>query len=108
MKRIIALLSCLAMALTMPLATKALAEESEVVKIGISAKIMNTYAEEVHRIVNQKRAAQGLAPLALNKGLSDYAMQRAVEQIVYFAHQRPDGRDINTVLESLGHGWEKT
>lgn len=55
-------------------------------------------AWEVLDIVNNERAAQGLSPLTMDKGLMDAAQVRAYEIVSQFSHTRPDGTSCFTVL----------
>jgi uncharacterized protein YkwD len=56
------------------------------------------YVNEVLTIVNQTRAAKGLPALALDKDLTETAMQRAAEISLYYnsSHLRPDGSSCFT------------
>lgn len=56
-----------------------------------------SYAYQVLDLVNQERAAVGLAPLTMDRELLDAAMQRAAECAVSYSHTRPDGTDCFTV-----------
>ena len=60
---------------------------------------------EVQYYVNVERANAGLAPLALDDCVEHGAVVRATEAQVRFAHQRPDGRDVKSVLENGSCGW---
>lgn len=55
-------------------------------------------AYEVLDLVNAERAKEGLSPLAMDRGLLEAAMQRAVEISYYFSHERPDGTDCWTAF----------
>ena len=57
-------------------------------------------AWEVLDIVNSERAANGLQPLTMDKGLMDAAQIRANEIVSVFSHTRPDGTSCFTVLSS--------
>jgi len=59
---------------------------------------------EVLYYVNVERANAGLAPVVLDEGMNRGAAIRASEAQVNFAHQRPDGRDVKSVLEE-NCGW---
>jgi Uncharacterized protein with SCP/PR1 domains len=50
----------------------------------------------VHEIVNAERAKKGLTPLALDKTLTEAAMQRAAEITISFGHTRPNGKSQST------------
>lgn len=59
-------------------------------------------AAELIRLVNETRAAYGVAPLSANTALCQAAQIRAVEIISVFDHIRPDGSECFTVLDSTG------
>jgi len=59
---------------------------------------------EVLYYVNAERAAAGLLPVELNGDMIRGAVIRAKEAQVSFAHQRPDGSDVKSVLEK-NCGW---
>ncbi len=59
---------------------------------------------EVLYYVNVERANAGLAPVVLNESINRGAAIRAGEAQVNFAHQRPDGQDVKSVLEE-NCGW---
>ena len=60
------------------------------------------YAEQVARLVNEQRAAQGLAPLKLSDELCDAANVRAKEIRSVFSHTRPNGKSCFTALKEKG------
>ena len=60
------------------------------------------YAEEVLKLVNAEREKAGISPLTLDAQLCAAASQRAKELVENFAHVRPDGSDIATVLQENG------
>ena len=55
-------------------------------------------AWEVLDIVNRERAANGLSPLTMDKGLMQTAQLRATEISDVFSHTRPDGTDCFTAF----------
>lgn len=57
------------------------------------------YASQILDLVNQERAANGLAPLELHTELLKAADIRAREIAQVFSHNRPDGSPCFTVLE---------
>lgn len=57
------------------------------------------YARQVLTLVNKERAAEGLAPLTLDKSLCDVAGARAKEITSLFSHTRPDGSKCFTILD---------
>lgn len=64
----------------------------------------NAMAQEVIRLTNIERAKEGEAPLQYNAKLQEAAMVRAKEISIFFSHDRPDGRDSDTVLGEAGVG----
>lgn len=66
-------------------------DESKQVKVKISYDELYDEAFKVLDIVNKERAANGLSPLKMDKGLLDTAMYRAAETSLYFEHVRPNG-----------------
>lgn len=59
---------------------------------------------EVLYYVNVERVNAGLQPVAFDSSLNLGAAVRAKEIQVSFAHQRPDGRDVKSVIEG-SCGW---
>lgn len=65
----------------------------------ILAGVLNyDYAAEVLELLNEERAAEGLAPLRYNETLASHAQQRAAEIRVLFGHDRPNGRSFAACL----------
>ena len=56
------------------------------------------YLQRVLDLVNQNRAAEGLAPLTLNAELCSNAGVRAIEIVNTFSHTRPDGTSCFTAI----------
>lgn len=63
------------------------------------------YAQEVLNLVNQQRAANGLAALTMNAQAVAAANVRAAEIASSFSHTRPDGRNCFTALDEAGAGY---
>lgn len=63
------------------------------------------YAAEVLELVNEERAAAGLAPLSYNETLATHAQQRAAEIDVLFSHDRPNGRSFAVCLHPIATGF---
>lgn len=59
-------------------------------------------ADQVAALVNEQRAANGLAPLELDDELCAAAQVRAAEAAVSFSHTRPDGTSCFTALKQAG------
>ncbi len=60
------------------------------------------YNRRVLELVNEERAAEGLAPLSYRSDLQPYADIRAEEIIKSFSHTRPNGTSCFTVLTDAG------
>ncbi len=59
------------------------------------------YAYQVLDIVNEERAANGLAPLSMDVDLLEAAMKRAAETSVYWSHTRPDGSSCFSISDKM-------
>ncbi len=93
MKRFFSLMMCLAVfVISLPLISP--------VKTDASSQYED-YINEVFKIVNQERAANGVEPLRLNSDLCKAAAVRSQEINTLFEHTRPDGTDCYTVLEEM-------
>ncbi|MBQ7131557.1 MAG: hypothetical protein IJO29_03210 [Oscillospiraceae bacterium] len=65
------------------------------------------YIDQVAALVNIERQAQGLEPLSVYPLLCEAAIERSVEIVELFDHQRPDGTICYTVLEDYSiEFWE--
>lgn len=64
-----------------------------------------TETDKILRLVNEARRENGCPALLLNKSLSDAAERRAMEIVRHFAHERPDGKVANTVMDEYGIKW---
>ena len=60
------------------------------------------YGLRITELVNEHRAAAGLAPVTYSAKLSQAAQVRAVEIEQSFSHTRPDGRYFSTVFAEHG------
>lgn len=61
--------------------------------------------EDVLHLVNVERIAAGVPPLARDEILSAASSIRAEEAGVHFAHRRPDGRDVQSVVAKESYSW---
>jgi len=63
--------------------------------------------ERVLKHVNQQRAMNGAAPLAMNARLSDAAQKHAEDMARrdFVDHQSPDGRALQDRVASVGYPW---
>ena len=69
---------------------------------GSESARLNEYARQVIDLVNQERAAAGLADLKTDAALCAAAQVRAQEIARSFSHTRPDGTNGFTVLRNGG------
>ena len=69
---------------------------------GSESARLNEYARQVIDLVNQERAAAGLADLKTDAALCAAAQVRAQEIAQSFSHTRPDGTNGFTVLRANG------
>lgn len=58
-------------------------------------------ANEVLKIVNNERSANGLASLTMDTELLNAAMDRAMETGIYYSHTRPDGSTCFTICNKI-------
>lgn len=72
-----------------------------------SGDLLSNYAREVVELVNQERAAEGLAPLSADPDLTDAAGVRADEIRDQFSHTRPDGTSCFTALDATGANYRR-
>lgn len=60
---------------------------------------------DVLHFVNVERMAAGVQPLTMDETLAAASDIRAEEAGVRFAHQRPDGREVQSVVEDESYSW---
>ena len=65
-------------------------------------KVGDDYAEQVLKLVNKERKANGLDPVVLDEGLCAVADLRAKEIGTYFSHTRPNGKDCFSAVDEAG------
>lgn len=70
------------------------------VGLKVSGEMLYDTVSEIHRLVNENRAAEGHGALALSGPLTELAMQRAAECAAYYNHTRPNGDSCFTVDEN--------
>ena len=70
-----------------------------------SPAFASSLQEDVLYYVNIERQANGVQPLSYNSDLGNGASIRANEASVLFAHQRPDGREVKSVLNGASYSW---
>lgn len=64
--------------------------KSPFIALDIQCELHYDMVEQILKRVNEARAELGVAPVSLDSGLMDAAMQRAAECFVYYDHTRPD------------------
>ena len=64
------------------------------------------YAKDVWRLTNQYRSESGTTQLSYNESLQYASDIRALEAIVYWGHNRPDGSKWNTIDPKWQYGGE--
>lgn len=84
-----------------PVEEKPIASEATVVPSG---KYNTAFEEEVIRLLNEKRAEQGLSQLIYDSNLAVSTDIRAQEISVLFSHTRPDGSAWNTSGYGIARG----
>lgn len=62
------------------------------------------YALKVVELVNEQRAAAGVAPVEFNEDLFNASMTRAEEITQLFSHTRPNGEICFSILDGIGYG----
>lgn len=82
--------------------TEATTESTTEATTEASAYYVDSYAEAVLAIVNEKRGEEGLDPLTMNNSLVSAAKVRAAETVQSFSHTRPDGRSCFTAFDEAG------
>ena len=76
-----------------------------VVVFAASTAFASSLQEEVLYYVNIERAAAGVQMLVLDESLDQATTIRAEEASVLFAHKRPDGREVKSVLNGASYSW---
>ena len=80
--------------------TKPTAKPTTKPATGSSTGFQAAFEEEVVALVNQERAARGLAALSLHSPLRETARLRSQEIVEVFSHTRPNGKDCFTAFPS--------
>jgi len=76
-------------------------------KPAASTGTISNFAQEVVELVNEERAAEGLAPLTIDPDLSAAAEIRAKEILGTFSHTRPNGSSCFTALDQVGASYRR-
>ena len=63
---------------------------------------LRSYAYRVVELINNERAANGLAPLKISSQMNDAALVRAGEIVTEFSHYRPNGTPCITAVSDMG------
>ncbi len=88
LRRITALITCLALLLTAPLAFAAAAKKT--LDVSFTVTTYQNRAREALKKINALRKANGIGELTMTADLENLALQRAAELFVFFDHDRPD------------------
>lgn len=67
---------------------------------------MDSFAQEVVRLVNEERAKQGLSPVSVDEAAVRACHVRAEEIIQVFTHDRPNGSNCFTALQEAGASYK--
>ena len=70
-----------------------------------SPAFASSLQEDVLYYVNIERQANGLQPLSYSSDLGRAAEIRANDASVLFAHRRPNGEDVKSVLNGASYSW---
>ena len=76
-------------------------EAAAAYSVYIEGKSNYDYAQQVLKLMNEERMAEGEDPLVMDKGLLATAMQRAAELTVRFDHERPNGEMCFTANDRM-------
>lgn len=114
-KRAVAVLLCLALALTWGTAL------GDVLSVEVRVTFAQTEARRMLEMINSFRTGPDawqwnednseqvyftdLEPLSYDLQLEQAAMQRAAELAVSYSHTRPDGSDCDTAVDEAGVDW---
>ena len=71
------------------------------VNVNVQAKEMYSKAFEVLNLVNKERAKKGLDALVMDQSLLETAMMRGFENVLYWDHTRPNGKDCFTANSGM-------
>lgn len=71
------------------------------VKVNVRAKECYAKAFEVLNLVNKERKKRGLKALTMDKSLLETAMMRGFENVLYYSHTRPCGKDCYTANSKM-------
>ena len=73
-------------------------EQNNAAQTMVTAQALDGLADELLKLINQKRAATGLSALSYSADLQASADIRAKESVQNFSHRRPDGRGCETAV----------
>ena len=83
-------------------AVTAAAFSAAAMTVTIPVEYQQTHARTMLDMINQARATQGISSTVnIDYNLEKAAMKRAVEIAVYYAHTRPNGTDLNTLVSEF-------
>ena len=102
MQKTLKKLICFMLIISMALVQLVMVKAEDVEKIEVVGKYNYDYVNEVLKLVNEERAAEGAEPLEFDKDLLDAALLRAAENAILSDHKRPNGKDFYTATTASG------
>ena len=101
MRRIFSILLSIAMTFSIVTGLNLTASANDIYNIQVKGICDYNKANEVLKIVNNERSANGLASLTMDTELLNAAMDRAMETGIYYSHTRPDGSTCFTICNKI-------
>lgn len=101
MRRIFSILLSIAMTFSIVTGLNLTASANDIYNIQVKGICDYSKANEVLKIVNNERSANGLASLTMDTELLNAAMDRAMETGIYYSHTRPDGSTCFTICNKI-------
>ncbi len=101
MRRIFSVLLSIAMIFSIVTGLNLTASANDIYNIQVKGICDYNKANEVLKIVNNERSANGLASLTMDTELLNAAMDRAMETGIYYSHTRPDGSTCFTICNKI-------
>lgn len=101
MKRIFSVLLSFVMTFSIVTGLNLTASANDIYNIQVKGICDYAKANEVLKIVNEERSANGLNALSMDSELLNAAMDRAMENGIYYSHTRPDGSTCFTICNKI-------
>ncbi len=101
MRRIFSILLSIAMTFSIVTGLNLTASANDIYNIQVKGICDYNKANEVLKIVNNERSANGLNALSMDTELLNAAMDRAMENGIYYSHTRPDGSTCFTICNKI-------